>query len=100
MHIVGNKKLEDLRKRHTETIKHLDRWRQIVTRAQWKTPHDIENQLPTARALGGGSDRHVFNIMGNKYRLIVRVDFDLSVVEIRFAGTHAEYDKLSDARKV
>ena len=63
------------------------------------TPHDIENQLPTARALGRGSDRHVFNIMGNKYRLIVRVDFDLSLVEIRFAGTHAEYNKLSDARK-
>lgn len=100
MHIVGSKELEDLKKRHTETIKHLDRWRQIVTQAQWKTPHDIENQLPTVRALGGGSDRHVFNIMGNKYRLIVRVDFDLSVVEIRFAGTHAEYDKLSDARKV
>ena len=100
MHIVGSKKLEDLKKRHAETIKHLDRWLQIVTREQWKTPHDIENQLPTARALGGGSDRHVFNIMGNKYRLIVRVDFDLSVAEIRFAGTHAEYDKLSDARKV
>ena len=100
MHIAGIEKLEDLRKRHAETIKHLDRWRQIVTRAQWKTPHDIENQLSTARALGGGSERHVFNIMGNKYRLIVRVNFDLSVVEIRFAGTHAEYDKLSDARKV
>ena len=66
MHIVGSKKLEDLKKRHTETVKHLDRWSQIVTQAQWKTPYDIENQLPTARALGGGSDRHVFNIMGNK----------------------------------
>ena len=99
MKIVGIKKLEDLKKRHTETIKHLDRWRQIVTQAQWKTPHAIENQLPTARALGGGSDRHVFNIMGNKYRLIVRVDFDLSLVEIRFAGTHADYDNIPDARK-
>ena len=100
MHIAGIEKLEDLKKRHTETEKHLDRWRQIVTEAQWKTPHAIENQFSMARALGGGSDRHVFNIMGNKYRLIVRVNFDLSVVEIRFAGTHAEYDKLSDARKV
>ena len=99
MHIVGSKKLEDLKKRHTETVKHLDRWSQIVTQAQWKTPHDIENQLPTARALGGGSGRHVFNIMGNKYRLIVRVDFDLSLVEIRFAGTHPEYDNILDARK-
>ncbi|MDE2814806.1 MAG: type II toxin-antitoxin system HigB family toxin [Gemmatimonadota bacterium] len=91
--------MEDLKKRHTETVKHLDRWSQIVTQAQWKTPHDIENQLPMARALGGGSGRHVFNIMGNKYRLIVRVDFDLSLVEIRFAGTHPEYDNISDARK-
>ena len=99
MHIVGSKKLEDLKKRHTETVKHLDRWSQIVTQAQWKTPHDIENQLHTARALGGGSGRHVFNIMGNKYRLIVRVDFDLSLVEVRFAGTHPEYDNIPDARK-
>ena len=95
MHIVGIKKLEDLKKRHTETVKHLDRWSQIVTQAQWRTPHDIKKQLPTARALGGGSDRHVFNIMGNKYRLIVRVDFDSSLVEI----PHPEYDNIPDARK-
>lgn len=99
MHIVGIRKLEDLKKRHTETIKHLDRWYQIVAEARWRTPHDMGNQLPTARALGGGSDRHVFNIKNNKYRLIVRVDFNASLVEIRFAGTHAEYDNIPDARK-
>lgn len=99
MHIVGVGKLEDLKKRHTETEKHLDRWHQVVVKALWETPHAIENQFPTARSLGRGSDRYVFKIRGNKYRLIARVDFDLGIVEIRFAGTHAEYDNIPDARK-
>lgn len=60
----------------------------------------MAGQLPTARSLGGGSARYVFNIMHNRYRLIARVDFDLRLVEIRFAGTHTEYDNIRDARKV
>jgi mRNA interferase HigB len=41
-----------------------------------------------------GDDRAVFNIMGNKYRLVVRLVFDYKTIQIKWFGTHAEYDKI------
>jgi mRNA interferase HigB len=73
-------------------------WHSEAERAKWKGPADIRARYRTADFLA--NDRVVFNIKGNKYRLIVQVKYGpLYLVFIRFVGTHAEYDEI-DANTV
>jgi mRNA interferase HigB len=67
-------------------------WHAEVRRAVWGTPADIKAQFRSASILK--SRRAVFNIAGNKYRLVVHVRYDLGRVYVRFIGTHREYDKI------
>jgi mRNA interferase HigB len=74
-----------------------DAWLEIVTHAQWRTPEHVKAAYPKASILKGS--RAVFNIKGNDFRLIARVQYQAGVVGIRFFGTHAEYDEV-DAETV
>jgi mRNA interferase HigB len=74
-----------------------DAWLDIITRAEWHNPEDVKASYPKASILKAG--RVVFNIKGNDYRLIARVQYQASVLAIRFFGTHAEYDEI-DAETV
>jgi len=56
------------------------------------TPQSIKDKFRAASFVG--NDRIVFNISGNKYRLVVHVRFDCAAIYVRFVGTHAEYDKI------
>lgn len=68
-------------------------WYAEVSAAKWKSPTDIKAQYRSASVLK--NNRVVFNIAGNKYRLIVMVSRDYTVCLIRFIGTHKEYDKIN-----
>ncbi len=70
----------------------LEAWYREAKRASWKTPADVKAHYRSASILKGG--RVVFNVCGNKYRLVVQVNYDFSVAYIRFVGTHAEYDDI------
>jgi mRNA interferase HigB len=72
-------------------------WLEIVTRAEWRAPEDVKASYPKASILKAG--RVVFNIKGNDYRLIARLQYQAGVLAIRFFGTHAEYDKV-DAENI
>src|SRR5436853_787553 len=72
-------------------------WLEIVTSAEWRNPEDVKAAYPKASILKGS--RVVFNIKGNDFRLIARLQYQAGVVAIRFFGTHAEYDDV-DAEKV
>jgi mRNA interferase HigB len=74
-----------------------DAWLEVVTRAEWRNPEDVKASYPKASILKAG--RVVFNIKGNDYRLVARVQYQASVLAIRFFGTHAEYDEI-DAETV
>jgi mRNA interferase HigB len=74
-----------------------DAWLGIVARADWRHPEDVKASYPKASILKAG--RVVFNIKGNDYRLIARVQYRAGVLMIRFFGTHAEYDEV-DAETV
>jgi mRNA interferase HigB len=74
-----------------------DAWLNIVARTEWRHPDDVKASYPKASILKAG--RVVFNIKGNDYRLIARVQYQAGVLAIRFFGTHAEYDKV-DAETV
>jgi len=75
----------------------LEAWYAEAKKAEWKSFSDIKTRYRSADVIAG--NRVVFNICGNKYRLIVKVQYQLGIVYIRFIGTHAEYDKV-DAKEV
>ena len=72
-------------------------WYRFVSKAAWKSPADVKRDFRNASVLKGG--RVVFNIAGNKYRLVVWINYVRQVVYIRFIGGHARYDKI-DAQKI
>ena len=72
-------------------------WFQETGHVEWRNPKDIKREYPSASILA--DNRVVFNIKGNHYRLVVRINYDYQMVWIRFIGTHAEYDKI-DATKI
>jgi len=72
-------------------------WLDIVTRTNWRNPEDVKASYPKASILK--ASRVVFNIKGNDYRLVARVQYQAGAPAIRFFGTHAEYDKV-DAETV
>ena len=67
-------------------------WYREVLKAEWPRPSDIKAQFKGASILRDG--RAVFNISGNKYRIIVWINYPYRVVYIRFIGTHAQYDAI------
>ncbi|NGZ06126.1 MAG: type II toxin-antitoxin system HigB family toxin [Magnetococcales bacterium] len=75
----------------------LEAWHALVAQADWQTPADVKNQFRHASFLTG--HRVVFNIAGNKYRLVVKINYPYSVVYVRFVGTHYQYDQI-DAETV
>jgi len=75
----------------------LEAWHREARRARWSSPQEIKRLYASASILKGG--RVVFNICGNRYRLVVRINYAHQVVFVRFVGTHAEYDAI-DAEKV
>lgn len=72
-------------------IRRYDAWLAEMLRASWRDPAALKSQYRSASIVG---DRVVFNISGNNYRLVVRINYRARVVEIRWFGTHAEYDRL------
>jgi len=67
-------------------------WYRYALNADWQTPADVKREFRNASILKDG--RVVFNIAGNKYRLVVWINYAYRVVYIRFIGTHTEYDKI------
>jgi mRNA interferase HigB len=75
----------------------LDAWFDEVRKARWTNAADVKRRYATASIVS--SDRVVFNIKGNDYRLVVAVDFEKGIVWIKWIGTHKDYDKI-DVREV
>lgn len=78
---------------HADSEQQLKSWFLESSNASWKTPNDVKLEYPNASILS--SNRVVFNIKGNKYRLIVKINYNHQLVWIRFVGTHAEYNKIN-----
>jgi mRNA interferase HigB len=72
-------------------------WYAEAKEADWLSPNDIKATFHSASVVG--KNRTVFNIKGNKYRLIVAIKYDFKIVYVRFIGTHKEYDAV-DARSI
>ena len=72
-------------------------WYRQVRATDWATPADVKRDIGTASILKDG--RAVFNIAGNKYRIVVWINYPYRVAYIRFIGTHRQYDRI-DAQTI
>jgi len=93
LRVIAKKILREFWEKHNDCEQQLKAWFQETSKAEWANPNEIKAEYPSASIIG--SDRVVFNIKGNTYRLIVKINFDYQMVWIRFIGTHAEYDKIN-----
>jgi mRNA interferase HigB len=78
--------------RFADAKRALEDWYAQVSQADWATPAEVKTQYGDVSILKGS--RAVFNVCGNKYRLIVKINYPYRVVYVRFVGTHAEYDTI------
>jgi mRNA interferase HigB len=90
MRVISKRTLQDFWDMHSDAMNPLAGWYAESIKASWQSPQDIKSQYKTASFLR--DNRVVFNIGGNKYRLIVKINYPYGVVYIRFVGTHAQYD--------
>lgn len=97
MRVISRKTLREFWSKHADCEQQLKAWYQEADKAKWKSPNDIKTEYPGASILQ--NNRVVFNIRGNNYRLIVRINYAYQIIRIRFIGTHSQYDKI-DATKI
>lgn len=84
--------LRDYWRKNPETEQYLKTWFETGVEANWKSPSDVKSSFANASILKDG--RVVFNIKGNSFRLVARINYEKEWLFIRFIGTHQEYDKI------
>lgn len=96
MRVIARRTLRDFWEAgHADAEQPLKAWLAEASRASWKRMADITARYPQASIID--AERVVFDIGGNKYRLIAKVWFAGQAVYVKFVGTHAEYDKIDPA---
>ncbi|HEX8696670.1 MAG TPA: type II toxin-antitoxin system HigB family toxin [Longimicrobium sp.] len=94
MRIITESRLTAFWREHPDAEEALKVWRAIIRAASYQKPSEVKEQFRSASFIG---DRvTVFNICGNKYRLVVTMRYDMQKVFIRYVVTHEEYDDLTD----
>jgi len=78
--------------KHAGVRNTLQHWISIVEESEWKSHNELKMDFPSADYVG--NERYIFNIQGNKYRLVAVVVYIAGIFKIRFIGTHSEYDKI------
>lgn len=92
MRIVYLEKLNEFAIRHANARKSLGTWKSITAGAIWKNKLDILKDFRNAKIIA--ENRARFEIVHNTYRLIAKINYDDLIVQIRFIGTHTEYDRI------
>ena len=90
MKLLGKKILNDFKQKHADVQSQIESWIAEIEEAEWNTPHDLKSRYPKASLIG--NQQVVFDICGNKYRLLVQVSYKNGMVLVKKVGTHKEYD--------
>ena len=97
MRIISKKILLEFWETNNDSEQSLRAWHGKTKSAKWETSSEIKNDYRNASFVA--NNRVIFNIKGNKYRLVVAINYDYQIIYIRFVGTHTEYDKI-DVTKI
>jgi mRNA interferase HigB len=92
MHIISRKKLREFWEQHRDAEGPLRAWYADAKKANWEKPTDITAVCCNARPIP--NNRVIFDIGGNKYRLVVAIRYSSGRVLVRFIGTHQDYDRI------
>jgi mRNA interferase HigB len=92
MRIIAKSTLRAFWERHPNAEAPLLAWYRETEKADWDSPAQVKARYRSASFVG--ENRVIFNIKGNDYRLVVKINYPYRVVYARFVGTHAEYDKI------
>lgn len=90
---MSRKKLRLFWENHLDARQSLQAWYADIKHANWKKPSDIKSVYQTASFIS--NNRVVFNIKGNKYRIVVVIEYRFGIVFIRYIGTHQEYNHIN-----
>ena len=93
MRVIAKSTLRDFWIDHKDCEQQLKSWYDEAEKSNWTSPNEIKSEFPSASILQ--NNRVVFNIKGNSYRLIVKINYKVGIMWIRFIGTHGEYDKIN-----
>ena len=93
MRLIAKKTLREFWQNHKDCEKSLLIWYNKIKLAKWNNSNELKKQFPNASIIN--DLRVVFNIKGNKYRIVVEVDFDYKFIFVIWLGTHSEYDKIN-----
>jgi mRNA interferase HigB len=97
MRIIAKKTLRDFWGKYPDSQESLENWYYEATKSDWSTPQQVKDKFRNASIIA--DNRVVFNIKGNDYRLIVRINYPHRLIYIKFIGTHKQYDAV-EASKV
>lgn len=92
MRVIARRTLREYWERHPQAAQPLKAWFREAAASDWAGPEDVKRRYRHASILRG--NRVVFNIGGNRYRLVVQVNYDFRIIYVRFVGSHEEYDKV------
>ena len=90
--IIAKRTIREFCQEHQDSKEYLETWYETVKGARWEKPADIRNFYATISILK--NSRVLFNIKGNDYRLVAKINYRKQWLFIRFIGTHIEYDKI------
>lgn len=93
MRVVAKRTLRAFWDQHPDAEGALKAWHAEASAASWQTPAEVKAQYGSASILK--NNRIVFNICGNKYRLVVRINYKIAIMLVRFIGTHRDYDAIN-----
>lgn len=96
VHLIKKQSIEDYVMQNSQSRISFNHWLTVINHANWMEPNNIIATFNTADILGGSSNRVVFNLGGNRYRMICKYQFGQEKVHlfIKWIGTHAEYSKI------
>jgi mRNA interferase HigB len=101
VHLIRKETIEEFALENVQSKKAFEEWLTRVKHADWEMPTDIQNTFPAADLLGKSSNRVIFDIGGNNYRMICKYLFGEKQVHlfICWIGKHSDYDKLTNGSK-
>jgi len=95
MRIIAKRRLKEFwssNPKYADSKASLEAWHEEVSEADWENPQQVKSQFRNASILK--DSRVVFNIKGNNYRLVVKINYPYRIVYVRFLGTHRQYDEI------